>query len=49
MFAASGSEDRYFIMSQDKLNQIQFLGWNIAPRTVPDKATLELINYVHLL
>lgn len=36
-------------MSQDKQNQIQFLSLNIASRTVPDKATLELINYDYFM
>lgn len=36
-------------MSQDKQNQIQFLSWNIASRTIRDKANLELINYGYIL
>lgn len=49
MFVASVREDGYFILSQDKQNQIQFLSRNIASRTIPDKANLELINYGHIL
>lgn len=49
MVIASVREDGYFIMSQDKQNQIQFLSWNIASWTIHDKANLGLINYGHIL
>lgn len=49
MFVASVSEDGFFLIFQNKQNQIQFHSWNITSRAMPDKVTLELINYCHFL
>lgn len=46
MFDTPINEGGYFIMS--KTNKTEHK-WNIASRTIPDKATLELTNYSNFL